>query len=62
MKRILILIPIFFLGFAVKAGKYNDKPKQFIVQGTVEEWGNVLYCIDQSDAPSKVRTTAREMI
>lgn len=36
--------------------------KIFTVQGSVEDWNNVLFVIDQSDAPAKNRNAARELI
>jgi hypothetical protein len=54
MRKILIICFVVFCSFS--AGK------MFSVQGSVEDWTNVLFVIDQSDAPAKQRNAARDMI
>jgi hypothetical protein len=54
MKKILSILAIVFLvSFTVKS---------FKVEGSVEDWNNVLLVIDQSDAPAKNRNAARDLI
>jgi hypothetical protein len=54
MKKVLSIIAIVLLvSFTVKS---------FKVEGSVEDWNNVLLVIDQSDAPAKNRNAARELI
>lgn len=55
-KTLSILAFLFLIGSAFTVGKF------FTVQGSVEDWNNVLFVIDQSDAPAKNRNAARELI
>lgn len=57
MKRIVtILAALFLVGTGFTAAKL------FTVRASVDEWNNVLYVIDQSDAPAKQRNAARDLI